>query len=230
MVKVPYSLAKCRGLAFSRRHAKLIACSSTIARRLSGKLNVFVLFQKWMYSFMYRRLDALQQELDICGWRELAGECRRNAEPCCSSGGICNYLGGSGCMVEALACKMWLCRKSLDYIRLLESDRKHPLHRKCVKYQRMRRRFDELSRALDIQFKGRASKDDCFNPVHQGYQNTAIDRWFDNIYIRPWGQFISGEEAEHEREIKPYFSIITNRLNNPDSSTLKDPTENHIGL
>jgi hypothetical protein len=75
----------------------------------------------------------------------------------------------------------------------------------------MRRRYDELSRALDIRFKGRASKDDCFNAEHHGYQNTGIDHWFDNLYIRPWGQFISNEEAEHEREVKPYFSIKTKK-------------------
>ncbi|AEF81488.1 leucine Rich Repeat domain protein [Leadbettera azotonutricia ZAS-9] len=206
---IPPSLAKCAGLAFSRRHAKAIAFSGNTARWLSGKLNVFVLFQKWIYSYMYRRLDAMQQELDLCGWRELAGACRRNSEPCCTSGGKCGYLGDKGCTEEALACKMWLCRKSLEYMRLLEADKNHPLHKKCLKYQRMRRKYDELSRALDIRFKGRASKEDCFNPEHHGYQNTTIDHWYDNIYIRPWGQFISEEDAGHEREVKPSFSIAT---------------------
>jgi Leucine-rich repeat (LRR) protein len=197
---IPLTLTGCREMAFSRRHAGVIAFSSNTAK-LFSKLNVFVLFQKWVYSYMYRRLDTAQQELDLCGRRELAGACRRNSEPCCSSGGKCNYLGDKGCTVEALACKMWLCRMSLEYMRLLETDKNHPLHKKCLKYRRTRRRFDEICRALDIRFKGRASKEDCFNPGHHGYQNTGIDHWFDNLYIRPWGQFISNEEAEHEREI-----------------------------
>ncbi|GHU66761.1 hypothetical protein FACS189447_08210 [Spirochaetia bacterium] len=209
MSRVPPALAKCKGLAFSRRHAKIIACSSNAVRWLFKKLDVFVLFQKWLYSYMYRRLDTLQQELDLCGWRELSGACRRNSEPCCTSGGKCNYLGDKGCKVQALACKMWLCRKSLEYVRLLEADKNHPLHKKCLQYQRMRRRYDELSRALDIRFKGRASKEDCFNPEHQGYQNTSIDRWYDNLYIRPWGQFMSKEDAEHEREVKPCWALIS---------------------
>jgi hypothetical protein len=208
MSGVPPSLARCKGLAFSRRHAGIIAFSSNTAKFFS-KLNVFVLIQKWIYSYLYRRLDVMQQELDLCGWKEMHGACRRNSEPCCSSGDKCNYLGEKGCTVEALACKMWLCGKSLEYARLLEADKNHPQHKKCLKYQRMRRKYDEISRALNIRFKGRASKEDCFNPAHHGYQNTSIDHWFDNLCIRPWGQFISNEEAEHEREIKPCFSVKT---------------------
>jgi hypothetical protein len=62
----------------------------------------------------------------------------------------------------------------------------------------MRVSFDAICHALDIPLKGRSSKFDNFDTNNKSRENTYLERWFDNIYLRPFGQFISSRQAEIE--------------------------------
>ncbi|MDR2619089.1 MAG: hypothetical protein LBC62_09490 [Treponema sp.] len=206
--RLPHSLVNCQRLAYSRRHVRALSLLSSLSRRLAEKSGFFRNLQERLYSCLYQRLDELQQDLDICGWRENQGNCRRNRNQCCSSGGSCEYLGKSGCSVKSLACKIWLCEEALGYIKRLESGGNRRLRKRCRKYLRMRRRYDEICRILDIRFKGRASKEQVFDPDCTNYQNTSIDRWYDNISHRLWGQFISLDDACRERKGLSPLTVI----------------------
>jgi hypothetical protein len=218
---LPRSLGNCRGLAYSRRHAGIIALAARASRRLSERSGLFMELKKALYSLMYRRLDRLQRDLDICGWKEKQVSCRRADRQCCSTGGGCEYLGKKGCSVESLACKLWLCQEALAYIEELKSSPNRFLRKGCLTYLRMRRSCDEICRALDIRFKGRASREDVFNPDCHSYQNTAIDRWYDNLYHRPWGEFISVAEAGWEHKAPPAL-IFGNGRDEGDAETVED--------
>lgn len=59
-----------------------------------------------MYDLLYKRASLAMKILDPC--RIKAGTCLRG-DFCCRD---CFHLGRNGCTVEALACKVWLCRKA----------------------------------------------------------------------------------------------------------------------
>jgi hypothetical protein len=156
-----------------------------------------------MYSYIYLKLDKLQQKLDVCGWhlhRDMY-VCRRNFDQCCSTGGVCEYLGPRGCKVESLSCKFWLCEKALEYLYAIKSNVKHPLYKMCKYYLKQRVFFEEICRALDIPQRGRVSKFETFDVNNKELINTYIDRWFDNILERQFGEFISTDLAEKERNM-----------------------------
>jgi hypothetical protein len=127
--------------------------------------------------------------------------CRRNFDHCCGSGKTCEYLGPKGCTADSLSCKFWLCEKAIDYLNTIKSDKKHPLYNTCLRYLRMRISFDAICHALNIPLKGRASKFDTFDLYNKYRQNTYLERWFDNMYLRPFGEFISSRRAEIERSL-----------------------------
>jgi hypothetical protein len=163
---------------------------------------IFPPFRAWQrrrYMAMFRALDRAQHDLDVCGWRELGGTCRREGNQCCSAGGNCKFLSDKGCDVFCLACKIWLCGEALAWLQNTARNPAHPLHDKAQQYLDLRRRCDETARALGIRFKGRSTIDDVFNRRKGGLQNTDLDRWYDNLYIRPWGQFPAEEELDRDR-------------------------------
>jgi Leucine-rich repeat (LRR) protein len=199
---LPAGMVNLKSLAVNRiKNIKLVRLIQFIVRKLSKKFNFIISLQKFAYSYMYRRLDTFQQKLDVCGWHSQRGifVCRRNSNRCCSAGGTCGYAGPGGCTVDSLSCKFWICEKAMDYLCAIKSDRKHPLRKTCARYLRMRISFDAICHALDIPLKGRASKFDNFDINNTYRENTDLERWFDNIYLRPFGQFISSREAETER-------------------------------
>jgi hypothetical protein len=199
---LPDSIVKLKLLAVNRiKNIKLIHRVQCIVRKLSKRFNFIVSLQKFVYSSMYRKLDKFQQKLGVCGWHPERGifVCRRKSDPCCTTGGTCGYRGPRGCTVDSLPCKFWICEKVMDYLDTIKSDKKHPLHKTCVRYLRMRISFDVICHALDIPLKGRASKFDHFDINNKYRENTYLERWFDNIFLRPFGQFISSSQAKTER-------------------------------
>jgi hypothetical protein len=196
---MPDSIVNCTSLAVKRRGLRTAHCLNRIAATLSRNSRFFPVFQRRIYSYMCNALDRLQKRLDTCGWRLDSHLCRRENNQCCHNEYVCQYLDEDGCSVESLCCKLWLCNKALEYLDTIAKDRKHPLHRTCIVYLKMRDRFDFICWAFDIPRKGRCSKADAFNPNNTEYMNVYTEKWFNNIRIYPRGLFISDAQAETER-------------------------------
>jgi hypothetical protein len=203
---LPDSIIHCDALgAIKIPYGKL----TRIVWRFAGfleKHSFFLEIKKRMYMYMFRRLDRLQKKLDVCGWHEKRGihVCRKNHNRCCGGRNTCGYLGADGCQTECLSCKMWFCDSALEYLHRVKADPKHPLHRLCVKYLRMRIKYDAWCFALRIPLKLWASQFDTFcNQNAKKRINTYIDRWYDNIRLYSWGDFVSAEEIAIMR-MTPY--------------------------
>ncbi|MDR2418396.1 MAG: hypothetical protein LBD79_05025 [Treponema sp.] len=149
------------------------------------------------YSSMCRVLDLLHKELNVCDWQDK--QCRRPYRQCCQWESVCEHLSDTGCSVESLSCKLWLCDKALAYLKPIAANRAHPLHKTCVRYLKLRERYEALCRAFDIPLKARCSKAESFDPANTRFINTRIDHWFDNIPTRSQGQSASATRAESAR-------------------------------
>jgi hypothetical protein len=152
---------------------------------------------------MFNTLSTMQTEQDACFWHKEGGGllCRRPGNQCCVSGGHCGFLDErSGCTVKSLACKIWLCKQALDYVTGIAKDKTHAMRGSARRYLRFRKKCDFWCRALGIELKGRSSKEEVFDPSCDRIMNTLIERWYDNIYLRPKGCFPSRNKIERERE------------------------------
>jgi hypothetical protein len=147
----------------------------------SGSLSLTTL-RKRAYSAMCHALDRLHKELDVCGWQDT--QCRRPYRQCCQWEHVCEHLGSTGCSVESLSCKLWLCDKAIAYLEPIAAARAHPLHRTCIRYFKLRERCNALCRIFGIPLKVRCSKAESFDPANTKFVNTRIDHWFDNVPTR----------------------------------------------
>jgi Leucine-rich repeat (LRR) protein len=195
--RIPDSMVNCSYLSLNRKNMKIINKINRISAALSRSLPGLSALKQRAYSSMCSVLDRLHKELDVCGWQDK--QCRRPYRQCCQWEYVCAHLGDSGCSVESLPCKLWLCDKAIAYLKPIAANRAHPLHKTCVRYLKLRERYEAFCRAFDIPLKVRSSKAESFNPANTKFINTYIDHWFDNIPTRSRGQFISVTRAETER-------------------------------
>jgi hypothetical protein len=65
---------------------------------------------KELYGYLFRKTDGIMRKYNPCN--VLKGKCV-GGEFCCSG---CEYNGNTGCTVESLACKLWLCDKVIPKI------------------------------------------------------------------------------------------------------------------
>jgi Leucine-rich repeat (LRR) protein len=202
----PHTLAKCRLLSVNRKWLRTINVTSRVITFLAGKYRFITRLQKSFYDYVYERLDAYQKKLDVCGphTRDDKPVCRRYYDQCCTSGGHCSHLAESGCSVKSICCKFWLCGKALEYVASIMSATSHPLRKTCVKYLKLRERYDILCRAFAIPLKGRCSKEDAFNPADKKSMNIYTDHWYNNIVLRQKGLFVPVETAVREYRV-PFF-------------------------
>jgi hypothetical protein len=147
--------------------------------------------KKALYRRIYRCLDRLQTALDVCGWQECQErrECHRFFRQCCEVEVPCDNLGATGCAVEALSCKLWLCNEALRYLAGVKSDRQNPRHIQALRYTRARSAAAVLCRLFRLPLKIRASLEDSFNPALHDYINTSIPHWYDGVLLYPNGYF-----------------------------------------
>ena len=195
--RIPDSMVNCPYLSLNRKSMKMINKINRISVALSKSLPGLSALKQYAYSSMCRVLDRLHKELNVCDWQDK--QCRRPYRQCCQWEYVCKHLGDSGCSVESLSCKLWLCDKALAYLNPIAANRAHPLHKTCVRYLKLRERYEAFCRAFDIPLKVRSSKVEAFDPANTRFINTYIDHWFDNIPTRSRGEFISVTRAETER-------------------------------
>ncbi|MDR2515770.1 MAG: hypothetical protein LBC88_00135 [Spirochaetaceae bacterium] len=202
--KLPASITKCRLLAV--RQTKGIALVHLIKHTVRRLAEIFFFvsgFQKWLYSYCYRKLGRLQKKANPCSWHEEAGtaRCRRGQNHCCTAGGHCPHLEHGGCGVESLSCRLWLCGTALEYLAAARNDPRRPaLRRAARRYLRARDTFEFLCFLFDLPLKGRSGKSRDFTPGEGELLNIYLDRWHDNILLRYFGNFISAADAAAERK------------------------------
>lgn len=195
--RIPDSMVNCPYLSLNRKNMNIINKINRISAALSKSLPSLSALKQRAYSSMCRVLDRLHKELNVCGWQD--NQCRRPYRQCCQWESVCEHLSDTGCSVESLPCKLWLCDKAIAYLKPIAANRAHPLHKTCIRYLTLRERYEALCRAFDIPLKARCSKAEAFDPANTKFINTYIDHWFDNIPTRSRGQFISVTRAEIER-------------------------------
>lgn len=201
---LPAGIAKCRLLEVKKNGPLwLVHFIKRIVRFFSRRFQFVLRFQFWLYSLMFKKLEAMQSLVNPCGWRLLPDgsyACRRNNYHCCGHNERCGYLGPKGCTTESLSCKLWLCQNALEGLEEIKGNKNHVLYKPLKKYLRMRIFFENLCHAFNIPLKGRASKFDTFGARQNEKLNIYIDRWYDNILLRYWGNFLSVEDAAKERQ------------------------------
>jgi Leucine-rich repeat (LRR) protein len=206
ILNLPDSILKCKSLAIHKiKHISVIhGIRRFISCFLDGRPFILSLKKK-IYQYMYRRLDSLQEKLDVCGWHMQRGlsVCRKNHNKCCVGRRECKYLGNNGCRTKSLSCKMWLCKPATEYLEAIQANHKNPLYKACVKYLQLRNRYNTLCIALNIPMKVWASVYDTLYGTYNEDNddndasyvlNMYIDRWYDNVLLHPWGNFSSAKK------------------------------------
>jgi hypothetical protein len=188
--KLPASLKKMDWLLqLDLRHTALSLPNKNIFKH-SG-------YKKKLYSLLYKRLDILQNKINICDWHEVspgAGEkqfaCLNSERQCCHHEWECTNLCGTGCAVDSLSCKLWLCNDAVERLRMMRAEKNKPeLRSTARRYYNMRIATDLLCKVLNVPIKLRAGKAESFDKETGDFVNTKIKHWYDGIVLYPRGVY-----------------------------------------
>lgn len=58
------------------------------------------------YDALLTRADALLKKYNPCAWDNVAKDCARGTGGCCNG---CAQLAETGCTIQSLACRLWIC-------------------------------------------------------------------------------------------------------------------------
>jgi hypothetical protein len=133
-----------------------------------------------LYDYLCSQLDKFSQGLNICDWHDdIHGKaCLRAYDICCHSGGTCSHLNNSGCTVQSLSCKLWLCSLALANLTRLALG-SGSLANKAATYLRVRDKVADLCRHWYLPIKSRCSKEETFDSSFT--EEYCIDQSFDWI-------------------------------------------------
>jgi len=131
----------------------------------------FIKVRKWLYNYLYAKLDHAEKNLDVCGWKEYSGVCLRRDRNCCSIPFSSPCLTPTGCNSKALACKFWLCSAARS--RLAATKKGRQLFAK-------RRLYSYWCQTFNIPLKVRCSMLNSFDDkAKEPLADISAPDWFD---------------------------------------------------
>ena len=123
------------------------------------------MMREQFYDRLRKKLDFFLKQLNICDWHNgLHGsECIRYYNPCCESGGVCQYLSSAGCTVKSLSCKLYLCPEAQSALQRIIIDKTHPQRTTAVQFLSFRLQALGWCDKYNILLKPRATKEETFS-------------------------------------------------------------------